>query len=395
MKFRVVCRAGYLIKRLPKGGDELDQNNYRRLIWGRKSGFSAVVLRCFLNLVAPVYSVSIRLRNVFYSKGWLKIYHADVPVVSVGNITVGGTGKTPFVIWLCSRIMQQAALKNQNCKCAILTRGYKTKKGRLSDEPAILAKGCPDAKVIVNPDRVAASVEAVNRFAADLLIMDDGFQHRRLARDLDIVTVDATMPFGSNKASDKPRILPAGLLREPVSALKRADAIVLTRCDQVDEVRLPQIEEKLHQVSPNVKIARSIHSAVCVKSLTQNHINIEQLKGKKIFAFCGIGNPNAFLSTVKDLKLDLVGSKIYNDHHYYTEEGLTDIYEEARYLQADLILTTQKDWSKAILPTSAEKDIMFAYLAIELKIIAAEDELTRLIEDKIFGKISKNQKGKL
>jgi tetraacyldisaccharide 4'-kinase len=220
--------------------------------------------------------------------------------------------------------------------------------------------------------------------------MDDGFQHRRLGRDLDIVTVDATMPFGSNRAGGKPRILPAGLLREPVSALKRADAVLLTRCDQVDEAKLPKIEEKLHQVGPDVKIARSIHAAVCVKSLIQNQIGIEELKGKKIFAFCGIGNPNAFLSTVKDLKLNLVGSKIYNDHHCYTEECLTDIYEEARYLQADLILTTQKDWSKAILPTSAEKDIMFAYLAIELKIIAGENELTQLIEDKILSKISNN-----
>ncbi|MHC4737270.1 MAG: tetraacyldisaccharide 4'-kinase [Planctomycetota bacterium] len=368
----------------------MDQNSYRKLISDRQNGFWAVVMRFFLSLTAPIYSVIVRLRNLFYSKGWLKIYHADVPVLSIGNITVGGTGKTPLVIWLCRQITQHAALKNQNCKCAILTRGYKTKKGRLSDEPAILAKGCPDAKVIVNPDRAAAAAEAVEQFGADVLIMDDGFQHRRLERDLDIVTVDATMPFGSNRAGGKPRMLPAGLLREPVSALKRADAIVITRCDQVDEAELPRIEEKLQQASPDVKIARSIHAAVCVKSLTQNHISIEELTGKKIFAFCGIGNPDAFLSTVKDLRLDLVGSKIFNDHHFYTEQCLTDIYEEARYLQVDLILTTQKDWSKAILPSSAQKDIMFAYLAIELKIIAGEDELIRLIQEKLSGKISKD-----
>ena len=368
----------------------MDQNSYRRLISGRQNGFWAVVLRFFLSFASPIYSVIIRLRNFFYSKGWLKIYHADVPVLSVGNITVGGTGKTPLVIWLCRQITQHAALKNQNCKCAILTRGYKTKKGRLSDEPAILAKGCPDAKVIVNPNRVVVAAEAVDQFGADVLIMDDGFQHRRLARDLDIVTIDVTMPFGCSRASGKPRMLPAGLLREPVSALNRADAVVITRCDQVDEAELPRIEEKLQQANPDVKIARSIHAAVCVKSLTQNQISIEGLMGKKIFAFCGIGNPDAFLSTVKDLKLDLVGSKIYNDHHCYTEECLTDIYEEARYLQADLILTTQKDWSKAILPTSAGKDIMFAYLAIELKIIAGEDELIRLIQEKLSGKISKD-----
>ena len=361
----------------------MNQRAYRRVVLGQESSFWSVVLRLFLSIGVPVYSAAIRLRNIFYSKGWLKIYRADAAVLSVGNITVGGTGKTPLVIWLCNTI-------SANYKCAILTRGYKTKKGKLSDEPAILTKSCPEAKVVVEPDRVAAAAKAVDQFGADVLIMDDGFQHRRLARDLDIVTIDATLPFGSGRVGKRGRLLPAGVLREPVGALKRAGAVVITRCDQADESELAQIEEKLQQVNPELTLARSMHAVVCVKSLTQNQIGIEALEEKKIFAFCGIGNPDAFLGTIKALGLDLVGSKIYNDHHCYTDDNLTDIYEEARYLGADLILTTQKDWNKAILPTSAKKDIIFAYLAIELKFITGEDKLTRLIEDVLSGKIPKD-----
>ncbi|MHC4394545.1 MAG: tetraacyldisaccharide 4'-kinase [Planctomycetota bacterium] len=376
------CENKYESRTTGREKQIMNQRAYRRLICGQASGFWAVILRLFLRAAAPVYSVAVRLRNIFYSKDWLKIYHVDAPVLSVGNITVGGTGKTPLVIWLCNKI-------TKNYKCAILTRGYKTKKGKLSDEPAILTRNCPEARVIVNPDRVAAATEAVDQFAADLLIMDDGFQHRRLARDLDIVTIDATLPFGC-RPGGKARVLPAGLLREQIGALKRADAVVITRCDLVEETELDRIEEKLQQVNPALIITRSIHAPVSVKSLTQNQISIEELKDKKIFAFCGIGNPGAFLGTIRKLGLDLLGSKIYNDHHCYTEDCLTDIYEEARYLQADLILTTQKDWNKAILPTSAKKDIISAYLAIELKFIAGEDKLTQLIEETLSGKISKN-----
>jgi tetraacyldisaccharide 4'-kinase len=194
-----------------------------------------------MGIAARGYSLVVRLRNFLYSKRRLKIHTADVPVISVGNITTGGTGKTPLVIWLCNTIYQKSKIKNQKCGVAILTRGYKTRgtrdegpfdfaQGRrgTTDELAILAESCPQAKVIVNPDRAAAARRAVG-FCAKVLVMDDGFQHRRLRRDLDIVTIDATCPFGYG------RLLPAGLLREPVASLRRADAAVVTRCDQNSE----------------------------------------------------------------------------------------------------------------------------------------------------------------
>ena len=341
-------------------------------------------MRFFLRVASWFYSAVIGLRNFLYYKGWLKTYRANAAVISIGNITTGGTGKTPLVIWLCNWLRQK------NIECAILTRGYKATKNlklktqNYQDEPAILSKSCPEAGVIVNPDRVAGAEKAVKKFGADVLIMDDGFQHRRLGRDLDIVAIDATRPFGYGK------VFPAGLLREPVASLKRADAVVITRCDQSAETRLTQLEDKLRLANPDMVIARSIHTPICAKSLSRKEISIEELRDKRIFAFCGIGNPDAFLGTVKKLGINTVGSKIYNDHYHYTEDCLADIYEKARESGADLILTTQKDWTKTALPGSVKKDMLLAYLAIELKFISREDKLKRLIEDVLASKIGKS-----
>jgi len=370
----------------------LNQEFYRKLISGQSRGLSAIFLRFCLGFAAAGYSLIVRLRNFLYSKSWLKTHHVNAVVFSVGNITTGGTGKTPLVIWLCNYLTQNLNLKTKNYGCAILTRGYKaTQNSKLKtqnygDEPAIIAESCPQAKVIINPDRVAGAVEAVDKSGAKILIMDDGFQHRRLARDLDIVTVDATLPFGYG------RLLPAGMLREPISALKRTNAVVITRGDQVTEVELAELEQKLQHINPKMIIARSIHAPVCAKSTEDKRIDVEKLKDKRIFAFCGIGNPDAFFETIKGLGCELVGSKIYNDHHHYTENDIADIYNQAKRLKVDLIITTQKDWPKiAILIPEAQSlgfNIQFAYLKIELKFLTGVDKLKALIEKTLSGKIT-------
>jgi tetraacyldisaccharide 4'-kinase len=386
----------------------LTQESYRRLISGQNRGLGSALLRAVLGVAAMVYSVIIRLRNFLYEKGWLRAHRSNAVVISIGNITVGGTGKTPLVIWVYKQIIQDSKSQIRNNRCAILTRGYKTRRAppRVGsgqeyvmghaknerdtrhamrdtpiDEPAILAQACPQARVVVNPDRIAGAAEAVNKFRASVLIMDDGFQHRRLARDLDIVTIDATQPFGFGK------VFPAGLLREPVSALKRAHAVVITRCDQIIKAELAKLEEKLKNMNPNMTIARSIHTAVLAKLKDNKEISIDELKHKKVFAFCGIGNPEAFLNTVRGLGSELIGSKIYNDHHHYTQDCLADIYEQAILLKADLILTTQKDWTKIALLDAFKDDVPLAYLVIELRFLAGEDRLRALIEDVLAGKI--------
>ena len=366
----------------------MNQDDFRKLISGQKAGLGAGLLRLLLDLASGGYSIAVRERNFLYSNGWLKAHRADAVVISIGNITVGGTGKTPLVVWLCKQIISDSKFHISDSQCAILTRGYKAtqdSRGKTQDyrdEPAIFAESCPEVNVIVNPDRIAGAAEAINKFGAKVLIMDDGFQHRRLVRDLDIITIDGTQPFGYGK------MLPAGLLREPVSSLKRASAVVITRCDQITETELSRIEKKLEAINPNMIIARSIHAPAYVKTTDNQEISLDHLKGKKIFDFCGIGNPDSFLNTIKSLSCDLVGSKVYNDHHHYTDKCLADIYEQAECLKTDLILTTQKDWTKIKRMALVKKDIPLAYIGIEIKFLAGEDKLRGLIEKTLAGKIS-------
>ncbi len=367
----------------------MDQDAYRKLISGESTGPGAAFLRFIFVIAASIYGFIIRLRNFLYSKALVKIHRVDVPVISIGNITTGGTGKTPLVIWLCKQIISDSQFQISNSQCAILTRGYKAAKksggesGGYGDEPAVIAQSCPGVQVVVNPDRIAGAAEAISRFGAKVLIMDDGFQHRRLGRDLDIVAIDSTVPFGYG------RLLPAGLLREPVSSLKRADAAVITRCDQVDYSELIQLEEKLEQANPEMVIARSVHAPVCAKSFDDREISLEELKNKRIFAFCGIGNPDAFFNTVVGLGAELAGSKVFDDHYHYTDDCLADIYENARRLRAELILTTQKDrasFSPSAKP-NANKDVNFAHLEIEFRFISGEDKITQLIKNTLAGRI--------
>jgi tetraacyldisaccharide 4'-kinase len=365
----------------------MNQDVYYKLISGQQKGRGAALLNLLLAGASIVYSLIVRLRNFFYDKHIFRIHNTQIPVISVGNITVGGTGKTPLVIWLCEQLNQNPKLTIQNYNCAILTRGYKAYNSycamRNTDEPEMLSKSCPNAKVIVNPNRVVGAAEAIGKFAAKIIIMDDGFQHRRLARDLDIVTIDATRPFGYGK------ILPAGLLREPVTSLKRANAVVITKCDYTNEADLDKLEEKLRTINPEMLISRSIHAPVYAVTTDNKKIKIQQFKDKRIYAFCGIGNPDTFLYTIKTLGCDLIGSKIYNDHHNYTDSCLSDIYKQAKHLKTDIILTTHKDWTKIVRLNAIHKDLLFAYLAIETKFLTKEDKLRNLIRDKLAGKICK------
>ncbi|MEJ2703124.1 MAG: tetraacyldisaccharide 4'-kinase [Sedimentisphaerales bacterium] len=363
------------------------EQSHRRIISGQSTGSFPALLRCLLQVAAVGYSLVVRLRNSLYSKEWLKTRHVDAAVICVGNITTGGTGKTPLVASVYKTIVSNSRFQISNSQCAILTRGYKAAENSgnrmqgYSDEIAVLVESCPGAKVIVNPDRVAGATEAINKYGAKVLIMDDGFQHRRLARDLDIVTIDATQPFGYDK------MLPAGLLREPVASLKRAQAIVITRCDQITQADLDELERQLRSIHPDMVVARSIHAPVCVRSADQNCIDMEELRGKRVFAFCGIGNPEAFLDTVRSPGCELVGSEFYSDHYHYTNDSLANVCSQAKRLAADLILTTQKDWTKVSRLATATRSPPLAYLVVEMRFLTGEDQLTALIEDALQGRI--------
>ena len=352
----------------------MNQNSYRNLIAGTDNGFGSGLLRVLLRIISVVYRALVCLRNFCYTANLIRTHKADVPVISVGNLTTGGTGKTPLVIWLCKE------LGKKSLSCCVLTRGYKAEHGKLTDEPAILAKSCPNATIVVNGDRVSGAKKAVGELDAEVLVMDDGFQHRKLHRDLDILAVDATCPFGFG------RLLPAGLLREPVRSLRRADLVVITRYDQVPNEKIAELEKQIEKITPGMKIAKAVHNNPYARIARGETISIEELKDKVIFAFCGVGNPQAFLDRLGEMGLNVVGSRIYNDHHSYSEQDVVDINEEAKYLGADLILSTQKDWVKTALLSQDADDILFAYLEVELDFVNGTDIITQLM-DKTFKKI--------
>ena len=350
----------------------MDQNFYRNLVAHSDGGYGRRLLRLLLRLISFVYCLAVEVRNLCYKMKIFKSAQTAVPVISVGNITTGGTGKTPLVIWLCNMIAKK------NVRCVILTRGYKSQSGNISDEPAILAKACPDARVVVNSNRYRGSLRAVAEFGAKVLVMDDGFQHRKLKRNLDIIAIDATCPFGYGK------LLPAGLLREPVRSLKRADAIVITHYDQSSPDQTEDIINRIRQIAPDMIIAKANHhhpNAVLHKGET---LTIDELKEKDIFAFCGIGNPNAFLNRLEMFGLRVVGSKVFNDHHNYTDGEISDIYEQARILGADIILSTEKDWVKSTLYANKDEEILFAYLGLELEFIEGADSIESLVEKVLY-----------
>jgi len=346
----------------------LDQNRYRKIIGGSSGGFGVQLFRAILKPASYLYATVIAARNFLYDKGYFRSHRAPVPVISIGNITTGGTGKTPLTIWLCNKLAER------KLKVGVLTRGYKMESQKLSDEPAVIAQNCPAAKVIVNPDRVLGAITAIKEYGAKVLVMDDGFSHRRLRRNVDIITIDATCPFGYG------RLLPAGLLREPLTALRRAHAAILTRCDLVGRIDLENIEAQLYRINPHLVLARTRHAPAGAIGTNINDIKLDELAGRRVFAFCGIGNPEAFEAQLKKLRLDIAAFHVYNDHHQYTDDDLADIYEEAKYLHADLILTTQKDWIKAA--SLAPTEIPFAYLAVRLEFLAGEDTIEEMVKDK-------------
>ncbi|MFW6062423.1 MAG: tetraacyldisaccharide 4'-kinase, partial [Planctomycetota bacterium] len=222
----------------------MDQQSVIEIMSGQRSGAKARVTRGLLHAASMPYAVAMRARRRAYRAGLLGSVGVDVPVICVGNLTAGGTGKTPMVAWVIREL--DAAGKTP----AVLSRGYKAVDGQ-SDEAELLKAVCR-VPVVMDPDRVAGARRAIEG-GADVLVMDDGFQHRRLRRDLDIVLIDATNPFGFD------HVLPRGLLREPPSALRYAGAVVVTRSDMISAEQLDALLERLAALAPGATLHTAVH----------------------------------------------------------------------------------------------------------------------------------------
>jgi tetraacyldisaccharide 4'-kinase len=308
------------------------QQWYNRVITGEAVGVIPAVLRWLLSWCALIYGQIIHWRNIAYSRGWKRVTRLDVPVISVGNITTGGTGKTPTVIMI-ARCLSEAGLKP-----AILTRGYGAKKGQRPDEVLVIEQECPGVPVVINPDRIAGGKEAIARHQADVLILDDGFQHRRLWRDLDIVLIDATSPLGI------PGMLPRGTWRESPASLARAQQIILTRCEQVSTELTDLAAGLLTQwVNP-----RRIYKQVTeVAGIFDQHGKAVVGRGKTVLAFAGIANPDGFVRTLSDMGMDVSAGCWFDDHHRYVPElDFPEMLQLTATRHPAAWVTTTKDWVK-------------------------------------------------
>ena len=310
-----------------------DAAAFRSLIDGSMPGPAAVLARGCLAVLAGPYTVAVAARNAAYDAGVLPAQRAPVPVISIGNLTLGGTGKTPLVAWM-ARLLATAGRRP-----AIVSRGYGAATGITSDEAAELALLVPTVPHVADRDRVAGALRAADA-GADCVVLDDGFQHRRLARDLDVVVVDATDPFGGG------RMFPRGLLREPLGGLGRADAVVLTRADAVDATRRRDIRMGLVRYGRPAIWSEAIHAPVTLRRWTADPLPLDALHGRRVAAFAAIGNPDAFRATLAALGADVVDFQAFADHHAYAHADLATLAARAAAARAELVATTLKDLVK-------------------------------------------------
>ena len=344
------CRIGPNFKMLP------DAESFRRLVDGRATGLVATLGRTGLSAIEIPYEALVRLRNYGYDHSILTVKKASAPVISVGNLTLGGTGKTPLVAWLAHWFAQH------NKKPAIISRGYKAKTGQLSDEAAELKILLPTVPHYANKQRIIAAGEAVTK-GSDVLLLDDGFQHRQISRDLNLITIDATDPFGCN------RIFPRGLLREPLWGLKRADALVLTRTDQVSIKTRSEIQEQCFQFvgshdKPWIETEHRPSNLRLVDGTTQP---LKTLQDKRILSLSAIGNPAAFHRTLTTLGHEPVATLTFPDHHKYTTDDIHRISEETESVGAEIIVTTLKDLVKLPLASVRNRPLCALEIGIQFQ----------------------------
>lgn len=274
-----------------------------------------------------IYFLILKSIYFLYRIKFLKRFRPNCIVISVGNITFGGTGKTPIVELLAKY------LQNKGKKVAVLIRGY----GR--DESLILKNKLDNIAVLVGRGRIKNSIEAVRDFESEVIILDDGFQHWRLERDFDIVVIDSTRPFGNGL------LLPAGMLREPLSALKRSDVFFLTRTDQASEPTFKETLDRLKRIKPNALVIESIHRPLFFYRLNNpvERIFPDTLKQKEVALISSIGNPDAFQKTIESLGIFVKRHFRFVDHYWYKTKDISKIFDFCRIKKIPHIITTEKD----------------------------------------------------
>lgn len=359
-------------------------NNTLRQIWYTDHVvFFPNPLIPLLRLLSILYRSVVRIRNWMYDRRIFKQKKLPCKVISIGNITVGGTGKTPTVIMLAK------FLKAKGYKPAVVSRGYggKTKFPvnivsdgirilkeyvEVGDEPVLIAKSTDGIPVLTGADRFLTGQEAVKKMNADILILDDAFQHRRIFRDIDIVLLNREKPFGNGF------LLPRGPLREPPEALKRADVIFWK--DRTSNGCYPQYQEQgIGWFLP--VISGYLKPKILISGNTENYLPLESIKGKNICAFAGIGAPEAFYETIKSLGGSVVVCLDYPDHYRYTAGDIDDIRRKSSSSGAEIIVTTEKDGVRLSAFPDFLKEILL--LRVEMEILPSLEEFETALMEKL------------
>jgi tetraacyldisaccharide 4'-kinase len=339
---------------------------FRDLVSGRRRGFSASALRGLLRVGEVPYTLAIGIRNRRYDRGGTSVHRVNVPVIGVGNVTLGGTGKTPMVKWLAQ------TFENLGARVAIVSRGYGAAAGQQNDEALELAQALPNVPHVQNRDRVAAAREAIGKFDPQVLVLDDGFQHRRLARDLDIVLLDALEPFGFE------HVFPRGTLREPLAGLARADVICLSRADAVPPSERDSIKRRVAKLAPQAIWCELAHAASHLINFSGETQPREYLAGKRVAAFCGIGNPAGFRHTLSATGCDIAAWREFPDHYAYARSDLSELRVSAIADSAQFVVCTQKDLVKV--QQDWLGDVPVWAVAIEMQILSGKESLEKLLE---------------
>lgn len=379
--------------------EDLEQFIIDVIIHNRR-GLRASVLRTIFWFLSGIYSTVVRLRLYLYRERYIHDHHLGVPVVSIGNITVGGTGKTPVAELLAK------SLRDRGRKVAILSRGYKSKRQRkvplswriaaklglarkprelpprvvsdgervlldsytAGDEPFMLANNCKDVPVVVDRNRIKAGAHAIRKFGADVLLLDDGLQYLKLKHRHDIVLVDKTAPFGTGY------MLPRGTLREPPSSLRRASYIFLTKSDGDSDELIQQIR-KYNRVA---EIIECRHRPVHYENIhTGERLPLDAMRGKYVGALSGIAVPESFENGLRKLGAKVHWTARFTDHHRFQEKEITQFIDRCVKADAHAILTTEKDFVR--FPKIPEGEVPIYFLRVEIEIVKGKDAFERLV----------------
>ncbi|GAB4337497.1 MAG: tetraacyldisaccharide 4'-kinase [Candidatus Abyssubacteria bacterium] len=348
----------------------MNLESHFRIIAGEEQGLKPMAIRATLAVASGFYLLGYTARQAAYSLGFARSATVDAKVISIGNITAGGTGKTPATIYF-ARKLQEAGRR-----VVVLSRGY----GRSSrmdrplvvsdgaktlvasreagDEPWLIARKLTRTPVVVCADRIKGAEFAIERFRADTIVLDDGFQHIALKRDEDIVVLDCAVPFGYG------HLLPRGLLREPLSALKRATRFLLTHADKYEH---DETEARLRDINPTAQVLKSRHRPVKLISAKDGTVqNCASLSGRRVVVFSGIGNPKSFEDTIRRLGAQTVGNFRYVNHHWYDSRDIEAVIQSAKQSNADYIVTTEKDWVRLSLLDVVPENLFLLEIELEL-----------------------------